>query len=97
MHQLTTIWAAMTGRGTPGRQPAGVEDGRLRDEPPDRRVPEDPAGLRGDAPPGLRRGAAGAAARRSASISIARWTVIDSTSSPRRSEALVSPSVTYGP
>jgi hypothetical protein len=74
-----------------------VDDGRLRDELPDRRVPEGAAGFRGDVPPGLRRGAAGAAARRSASSSIARWTVIDSTSSPRRSEALVSPSVTYGP
>src|SRR5215467_8720979 len=36
-------------------------------------------------------------ARRSASSSIARCGVIDSTVSPLRSEAFVSPSVTYGP
>jgi len=76
------------------RQPAAVDDGLLRDELPDRRDPEDPAGARRDVPPDRRRGAAGPAALRSASSSIARWTVIDSTSSPRRSEALVSPSVT---
>src|SRR5262249_40136796 len=56
-----------------------------------------PADDRRAVPPDRRRGAAGPAARRSASSSIARWTVIESTSSPRRSEALVSPSVTYGP
>ena len=39
----------------------------------------------------------GPAARRSASSSAARSTVRLSTSSPRRSEALVVPSVTYGP
>ena len=31
-------------RATSGRQPAAVDDGRLRDELPDRRVPEGPAG-----------------------------------------------------
>ena len=39
----------------------------------------------------------GAVARRSASSSDARCTVSVSTSSPLRSDALVSPSVTYGP
>src|ERR1035441_10762026 len=48
------------------------------------------------APLALRFGA-GAAARRSASSSIARCGEMDSMVSPLRSEALVSPSVTYGP
>src|ERR1019366_2693961 len=39
----------------------------------------------------------GPAARRSANSSDARSIVIDSTLSPRRSEALTVPSVTYGP
>src|SRR5690349_133921 len=97
MHVLTTIWAGMTAHFGTARQPAAAEDGRLRDELPLRRAAEGPAGERGAVPPERRRGAAGPAALRSASNSIARWTVIDSTSSPRRSEALVSPSVTYGP
>ena len=46
---------------------------------------------------GARRFGAGPAARRSASSSIARCSVIDSGASPLRSDALVSPSVTYGP
>jgi hypothetical protein len=71
-----------------------VDDGRLRDELPDRRDPEGPAGDRRAVPDDRPRGVAGPAARRSASSSLARWIVIDSTSSPRRSEALVSPSVT---
>src|SRR6185312_7038017 len=45
----------------------------------------------------LRARGAGAAARRSASSSAPRSGVIVATSSPLRSEALVSPSVTYGP
>src|SRR5262249_25451157 len=45
----------------------------------------------------VRRFGAGLAARRSASNSIARCSVIDSGMSPLRSDALVSPSVTYGP
>src|SRR5205809_6139487 len=81
--------------GTLG-QPAPVGDGRLREVLPGRRGAEAPDDRRA-VPPDRRRGAAGPAARRSASSSIARWIVIDSTSSPRRSEALVSPSVTYGP
>src|SRR5690348_18005660 len=82
--------------GTLG-QPAPVGDGRLREELPGRRGADAPDDDRRAVPPDRRRGAAGPAARRSASSSIARWTVIESTSSPRRSEALVSPSVTYGP
>src|SRR6516164_4779590 len=78
-------------------QPAPVGDGRLREEFPGRRDAGAPADDRRPVPLDRRRGAAGPAARRSASSSIARWTVIESTSSPRRSEALVSPSVTYGP
>src|ERR1022692_3561802 len=50
-----------------------------------------PAGVLADV---RRRGAGGPAARRSASSSAARWGVSDSTASPWRSEALVSPSVT---
>jgi len=49
-----------------------------------------------DRVPGFRFGA-GAAARRSASSSMARCGVIDSIESPLRSDAFVSPSVTYGP
>jgi len=45
----------------------------------------------------LRRFGAGPEARRSARSSMARCTVIDSGTSPLRSDALVSPSVTYGP
>ena len=44
-----------------------------------------------------RRRGDGGAVRRSASSSAARWTETEATSSPLRSEALVSPSVTYGP
>src|SRR5262249_58622088 len=83
-------------RGTLG-QPAPVGDGRLREELPGRRDAAAPADDRRAVPPDRGRGAAGPEARRSASSSIARWTVIESTSSPRRSEALLSPSVTYGP
>src|SRR6516164_7720274 len=105
--------AMTPGRGRPGHprvpadigqaawrtlgQPAPVGDGRLREDVPGRRGAEAPDDDRRAVPPDRRRGAAGPAARRSASSSIARWTVIESTSSPRRSEALVSPSVTYGP
>src|SRR5262249_13964572 len=88
------------GQAASGRtlgQPAPVGDGRLREELPGRRGAGAPADDRRAVPPDRRRGAAGPLARRSASSSIARWTVIESTSSPRRSEALVSPSVTYGP
>src|SRR5215471_5595509 len=88
--------AARRHRATLG-QPAPVGDGRLREELPGRRGAGAPADDRRAVPPDRRRGVAGPAARRSASSSIARWTVIESTSSPWRSEALVSPSVTYGP
>src|SRR6266508_5797297 len=43
------------------------------------------------------RGVVGPLARRSANSSAARSMVTSSTESPRRSDALVSPSVTYGP
>src|SRR5215468_10365166 len=48
-------------------------------------------------PAARRRGLAGPAARRSARSSTARWRVTASTVSLLRREALVSPSVTYGP
>src|SRR5262249_57810570 len=73
--------------------------GRLEREVPARRVPPERAAGR----PALavlaarRRGLAGPAARRSASSSTARCSVTDSTLSALRREALVSPSVTYGP
>jgi len=88
---LVPIWPTAA-----DRQLVEVEDGRLRGEFPVRRAPVGPVD---DRPlravlDDRRRGVAGPAARRSASSSIARCRLIDSTSSPRRSEALVSPSVT---
>src|SRR5262249_29186839 len=85
--------------GLADNQLVEVEDGRLRGEFPVRRAaagPVDDRPLRA-VPAERRRRAAGPGAPRSASSSTARWRLTDSTSSPRRSEALVSPSVTYGP
>src|SRR5262245_11436385 len=83
--------------------PAPERYGRLDREAPPRRAPlARPGPAARPVPPlaGLparRRGLAGPAARRSASNSTARCRVTDSTLSLLRSEALVSPSVTYGP
>src|ERR1700704_6535921 len=71
-------------RDGPERADRADPDRPADEDPPDR---DPPAGRRGDE----------AAARRSASSSAARWSVIESPASPLRSEAFVSPSVTYGP